>query len=103
MLKEVEGGRWRNAGASQDSGLISNPKLKSLGDSGKRALGGGREDGGGVTGEVVERMEGIGESRRGSWTIDSPLGRVRDSEGLTGCLDDLDDEEERIGTDGAGA
>jgi len=65
MLAAAEGG-GENAGASQASGLRSNPKLKSLGDSGKRALGGGRE-GGGVSGGAAERMEGaIGESRRGS-------------------------------------
>lgn len=74
-----------------------------MGDSGKWALGGGRE-GGGVIGVVSERMEdGIGESKRGSWTIETPFGSVKDSEGLTGCLDGLDAEDEWGGTDGAGA
>src|SRR5258706_3591048 len=103
MLKAAEGGRGGNVEESQDSGLISNPKVKSAGCSGKWALGGGREGGGGVTGEVVERMHGIGESRRGSWTIDSPFGSVKDSEGLTRCLGVVDDGEEEIGNDGAGA
>jgi hypothetical protein len=85
--------------------LISNPKLKALGDSGRRALGGGREGGGGVTGEVVvvEGMEGTGENRRGSWTMDSPFGSVKDSEGLTRCLGARDDGQEETSNDGAGA
>lgn len=103
MLKVAEGGGEGNTGAFQASGLISKPKLKSLGDSGKWAFGGGRE-GGGVMGEVAGRMEGgTGESNRGSWTTETPFGSVKDSEGLTTCLADLDEQEEEGGTVGAGA
>ena len=52
---------------------------------------------------MSERMEGgIGESKRGSWTIETPFGSVKDNEGLTKCLG-LDVEDEWGGTDGAGA